>query len=156
MSGNGLRNYKIACNYFDEQGYKYKRDEEDLSIITGFGSDDIPIDLVIGVKDETDTIVITSRMPFEVKEEKRIDVALAVVAANFGRAYGVFDFNLDNGNIYFKLNDFLLNGDLNEELLDVMLTISLHVVDEYNDKFLALATGLMNVKEFLEWNNSKN
>lgn len=154
MSGNGQKNYKILCDYFDKREFHYKKFEEDLVITATFGGDDLPMEMVISINEDPNIISMTSQMPFTVKEDRRVDMAIAVVAANFGRSNGDFDLNLNDGKIFFKNSNFLLNSDLSEDLLDIMFAISLHTIDEYNDKFLALATDMITVKDYMEWINS--
>jgi hypothetical protein len=55
-----------------------------------------------------------------------------------------------DGSIVFRLTSSYLNSEISEDLLEYVLMVSAATVDEYNDKFLMLAKGMINIQKFLE------
>lgn len=147
--------YKDVCDYFDANGLSYDKDEAHLVVISKFSGDDLPVNMIIEVTEGLNLLSIISPMPFTVSEDKRIDVALAVVAANNGVRNGAFDLDLDSGRLVYKVCDLITDGKAGKDLLDYLFSISLNMIDDYNDKFFAVSFGAISVAEFIEWNKNK-
>ena len=89
-------------------------------------------------------------MPFKTDESKRIDMALAICAANYGLADGSFDYSLADGTILFRLTSSYRGIALSEELLEYMLMVAVSTVNEYNNKFFMISEGELTVQQFIE------
>ena len=87
-------------------------------------------------------------------EDKRVDGAIAVCAANYGLVDGSFDYDLRDGEIRFRLTSSYRESALSEDLFEYMIMVSAATVDQYNDKFFMIAKGIMTVQQFLEQENA--
>ena len=106
--------------------------------------------LVIEVDDDRQLVRVVSPMPFEMSENKRIEGAIATCAATYTLADGSFDYDLMRGKIYFRLTSSYRGCDIGEGMLDYMVDVSLSTIDRYNDKFMALNKGYINVTDFFD------
>ena len=68
----------------DYKGWHYERDEETLVVKSGVQGDDLPIQFLIVVNAEKELVQFLSKLPFSVREEKRVDLAVAICIANNG------------------------------------------------------------------------
>jgi len=91
-----------------------------------------------------------SKLPFNVEEDKRIDVALAICAVNYWLADGSFDYDLSDGSILFRLTSSYKESTLGEALFEYMVVVSAATVDNYNDKFFMMSKGMMTYQQFIE------
>ncbi len=145
-----VKTYNTLCEMLDDLDFKYERRDEKLSIVTGVQGDDFPIKLHVRVNPEKEIVSLFSFMPFTVEESKRVDLALAICAANYGLADGSFDFDLSDGTIMFRLTTSFLGSDLGKELFVYMVLVSTKTIDNYNDKFFMIAKGMLSVQDFIE------
>lgn len=143
--------YETVCKALENNGWKYTREEEDLVIRCGARGEDLPMDIVIVVNPEAQVVSLFSPMPYKIKEDKRVEAALAVCVANRGMVNGSFDYDLVEGIIHFRVVSSYRESILGEELFNYMLMIAAGTVDIYNDKFLMISNGMMSFEQFLEW-----
>lgn len=137
------------CQTLDKHDWKYQKDEEKLLISCSARGDDLPMELNIRVDADRSVVVLFSHMPFAIQEDKRLDLAVAVTAINNALADGSFDYNIADGNLYFRMTNSFVDSTLGEEVFSHMLFASCAIIDEYNDKFLMLAKGMISIQNFL-------
>lgn len=144
-----LDTFATLCQALDNNDWKYKKDEEELVIECGAQGDDLPMDINIHVDAERNVVLLLSRLPFVIQEDKRLDVAIAVSAVNNVLADGCFDYDVTNGRMYFRMTNSFIESKLSQEVFAYMLYCSCQTIDEYNDKFLMLAKGMLDMEKFL-------
>ena len=142
--------YNDICGMLDEKGIKYTRHDDDLVISCTVRGEDIPMDIIIFVHEKQQIVRILSPMPFTVPEDKRMDMAVAVNVANYGIMDGSFDYDISDGDVRFSLTSSYRESILSKELFDYMFMVSAFTIDEYNDRFLMLAKGMMSLEKFIE------
>lgn len=148
----GQNVYDTICKMFDEKGFHYKRFDEDLAINCTVRGDDIPMELIFMVRADRQIVQLHSPMPFTVPEDKRVDIALATTVVNNMLIDGSFDFDFSKGKISFRLTASYIESILGKELFEYMLMVSAATIDEYNDKFMMMAKGMMSFEQFLNSN----
>ena len=147
--------YETICKSLENNGWNYTREEEDLVIRCGIRGDDLPMDIVFIVNPKAQVVSLFSPMPYKIKEDKRVEAALAVCVANNGLVNGAFDYDLSDGSIHFRVVSSFCESILGEELFNYMIMIAAGTVDIYNDKFLMISNGMMNFQQFLEWDQKR-
>lgn len=150
----GQNVYETICKMFDDLNYHYERHDEDHVITCNVKGEDIPMDILFAVRDDRQIVQLISPMPFTVPEDKRIDIALAITVINDMLVDGSFDFDMAKGRVSFRLTSSYIESILGKELFEYMLMVSATTIDEYNDKFLMIAKGMISFEQFLE-NESK-
>ena len=147
--------FKDFCAALDEIKWHYEKNEGELVIDSGAQGDDLPMKFKVRILEEKEVISFSSWMPFVVSEDKRVDLALAICAANYGLCQGSFDMDLSDGSIMFRLTNCYTDCEgLSRELYREMIGIAVHTIDEYNDKFFAISKGMMTVQEFIKKENA--
>ena len=139
----------------DERDWHYEKDEEKLIVYSGVKGDDFPVEFIIAVDAEREVVRFMSKLPFNMPEEKRIDGAIAVCVANNGIVNGNFDYDINDGEIVFRLASSFKSGSvLSEDVFEYMIMASASMVDNYNDKFFMLSKGMMTIEQFIEKENN--
>ncbi len=146
----GKEVYKAMVKALRAQDWKFEEHEEDLVIVSNYQGDDIPIQFLIEVDSEREVIRFLAPMRFEVSEEKRIEMALAVTVANYGLVNGSFDYDLRDGEIRFRLTTSFTDCKVGEGFFMDMMATALFTTDKYNDKFLMISKGAMSLQQFME------
>lgn len=146
--------FSTIVSMLDNLGWKYEKHEEKLLIKSGVKGEDLPVEFIVIVKPRNEVVQFLSAMPFNMPEDKRVDGAIAVCAANYGLIDGSFDYDLRDGEIRFRLTTSYCDSTLGEELFKYMIMVSASTIDQYNDKFFMIAKGMMTVQQFLEQENA--
>lgn len=142
--------YEGLCNALTHDEWKFERHDEDLVVATGVRGDDLPMKFVIKVDAEREIVRLMSPLDFEVKEDKRMEMAVAVTMANNQMINGAFDFDLGDGKIVFRMTIPYCGSVLGREVFEYLVHGSAVTIDNYNEKLLALATGMMELEKYME------
>ena len=141
--------YATLCQALDAHEWHYKKHEEDLAIECGAQGDDLPIELNIRVDADRMLVLLLSHMPFVINEDKRLDVTIAVSAINNALVDGCFDYSVASGRMFFRMTNSYIESKIGEDVFAYMVFCACKTIDDYNDKFLMLAKGLMSVEQFI-------
>ena len=144
------RVFATLCAAFDANGWSYQKDEEKLQIECGFHGDDLPMEFTVVVDADRQLVALLSRLPYNIDEEKRLDLAIAVSVVNNLLVDGSFDFNVETGRLYYRMTSSFIDSEIGAEVFDYMLIVSNKTVDEYNDQFLMIAKGMVSVEDFIK------
>lgn len=141
--------YDAMCAAIDRRKWRYTKDEDRLLVRFSVIGDDIPMQFVMVVDVDRQLLRLFSPLPFKMSENKRIDGAIATCVATYELADGSFDYDLSDGAISFRLTASFRESMIGEGLFQYMISCSCAVVDEFNDKFLAIEKGLMSINDFI-------
>ncbi|MBE6871542.1 MAG: hypothetical protein E7491_06260 [Ruminococcaceae bacterium] len=147
--------YEKMCKALDSKGWKFKRFDEDLTISLGVRGDDLPMDLIMRVNTGAQVVSVFSPMGFKISEDKRVEAALAVCVANYGLVNGSFDYDINDGEIRFRATQSFRESITGDEVFEYLLAITNFTVDKYNDRFLMLSKGMIDLKKFIEMENAE-
>ncbi len=142
--------YSTLQEALDAQNWHYQTHADSLAITLEVNGDDIPMDFVLLVDGEREIVRMISLLPFKATEDKRIELAIATSQANFALADGCFVYDVEDGTIMFRITSSYRGSIISIDLLRYMINMACAIVDEYNDKFLAISTGALSLKEFLD------
>lgn len=142
--------YALMCQALDNKGWKYNKDEEKLVVYLGVNGDDIPLRLVMFVDAEKQKISLLSPLPFKMSEAKLLEGAVMTCVATYGLSDGCFEYDLTDGSITFRLTAGFLGSHIGEGLIHYMIDCACAVVDNYNDRFLAVDKDLMSLADFID------
>ena len=143
-----LRALDAVCAALDENNWHYDVDREDITASLTVNGDDIPMRMVFRCDKDFDYVsLICFVLPFSVDEAHAMDVAMAVNALNYSFQVGCFDFSLEKGNLIWRITSFY--ETLEPANVHKMISYTNYFVDKYNDRFFALAKGLMDVNTFI-------
>lgn len=142
--------FDFVCGMLDEDDWNYTKDEEQLAIETGARGEDLPIEFIIRVDAERNMILLLSQLPVTVKEDKCLDMSVAVSIANYGLVDGSFDYNIVSGKIYFRMTNSFIDSTVSKDLIMYLILCSCKTIDDYNDKFLMLSNGTISLEKFIE------
>ncbi len=143
--------FKALCDMLDENEWHYSKDMENLKITCGVQGDDLPMNIRIEVDADRQLVVLLSEMPFSVPEDRRVELAVAVSAANYGMVDGNFDYNYLDGSILFRMTSSFMDSLVGKEMFNYMLMCACATIDRYNDKFFMVTKKEMSVEEILEF-----
>ena len=146
--------YAQLCKTLDKEDWKYTKHEEDLVVTTGARGEDFPIDLVIFVDAKREVVRLHSPLPLTVQEDKRVELAAAVNIANRGMVHGCFDYDITKGKIYFRMTNSFKDSNLDAEVYKYLVYCACSTVDNYNDKFMMVAKGILSLEKFIEMENA--
>lgn len=142
--------YDKLCGLLDSKKLKYNKDDDELVVHMRISGDDLPMEFIIVIDEDRQLLRLMSPLPFDVAEDKRMEVAIATCAATNKIVEGCFDYDISDGSISFRMTASFIDSDIGEDLFMYMVAYSTTIVDEYNDKFFAIGKGLMSISDYLE------
>lgn len=142
--------YKTMVKALKAKNWKFAEHENDLTIVSSYTGEDIPITYLMRVDSEREVVQYLSPLPFKIEESKRIDAAVAVCVANYGLVNGSFDFDITDGEIRYRLTTSFCDSELGEGFFYDMMATAVITTDNYNDKFMMLNKGLITLQQFID------
>lgn len=130
----------------DNMGLSYGK-EDDMIMLEVVGKD-IPMEFRFAVNAKKETIVVYSRLPIDVVEEKSEPIVYAICATNYKILNGCFEYDEERASIFFRMTESYRNSEISEEMIRYLIRCSLNTVDDYNDKLLLISRGLMTLEEY--------
>ncbi len=149
FSVNATATYEKVCKAIDNIGLPYNKFDNELALASSVYGEDMLIDFIIAVDDETQLVKVLSRLPFTVDEEKRFDMAIAICAVNNRLSDGCFDYDIASGDIIFRLTSSFKDSRLDLNVFDYMFYMSIRTVDHYNIKLYNFSEGNIDLAEFI-------
>ncbi|MBQ8962159.1 MAG: YbjN domain-containing protein [Ruminococcus sp.] len=140
--------FAIVKGALDDNEWTYDCDEDKMIISCSSQGEDLPIDINIHVDADRQMIIFTSQIPVTFPEDKIVEAAVAVAEINTHLVDGSFDLNIGTGKVYFRLTGCFLDSLITRTFFDYIMITSIRTVDDFNDKLLMLAKGMMDLKEF--------
>ncbi len=147
-----LRVFRGLCDNLDKRNWNYQKDEERLRIECTAHGDDLPMDLSIRVEADRQLLMLLSTLPFNVPEDKRLDLAIAITHVNDRLVDGSFDYNISDGRILFRLTSSFIDSEIGNDLFTYLVGCSCQTIDAFNDKLMRVALDMMGVEEFISNN----
>lgn len=147
--------YQAFIDHMTKKGFHFDRHDDDLVISMIAQGEDLPQPTIIRVLKDRDVVQVLSPIPSKIPEDKRVDGAIAVSVANYGMINGCFDYDMNDGEIRFRLAQSYVDIDFNDELVRYMLGIVFFTTDKYNDRFFMLGKGMMSLEDFINKENNK-
>ena len=111
--------------------------------------DDIPMEFVVFIDTDRQLVRMLSRLPFKFPEDNRVNGAVATSYINYKLADGSFDYDYSTGEVTFRLTATFIDSLISEDLLLYMVACACYTVDEYNDKLLMVAKGMLPIDQFI-------
>lgn len=145
--------YSIVCDALDGEGWQYEKNEDRLSVEAITKGDDFPITFYMKAHEKTGALTFVSKMPFVIPHDKRMDVALAICMINDSIVNGFFDFNIPNGEVYFRMSSTFIGVEMSKEVPVYLLYSSCSTVDRYNDVLFMISKGMMSLSQLEEMIN---
>jgi len=142
--------FATMCRMLDNNDWNYKKDEENLTVECGARGEDLPMELHIRVDADRQVISVISMLPVTFAEDKRIDGAVAATMINYQIKNGFFDYDMAEGHVFFRLPNSFQGSLLSEAAMHYLVMVSCGTIDEYNDKLLMLAKGMISIEQFME------
>ena len=143
------KTFSTICLALDKENWPYQKDEQNLRIECKAQGDDMPIELIVRVDPEGMRVTVLSHIPFVIQEDKRLEMAIAISAVNSILVDGCFDYDVTSGHIFFRMTNSFFESELGAEVFNYMLYCSCQTIDDFNDKFLMIAKGMLSLEQFL-------
>lgn len=141
--------YEDLCAVLDSKNWRYTKKEDKLIVELELCGEDIPMRFLMMVDVSRQLLRVLSPMPFNFKQDKLVDGAIAACVASYGLPDGSFDYDIKSGCLFFKQTVSFIDTEVGQGLIEYIVYCSSCVVDEYNDKFMALNNGIISISDFV-------
>lgn len=142
--------YGTLCSALTNRKWTYNKEDENLIVRTSAVGDDLSMQLYIKVDANRSVMFLKSKMPFPVPQERIHDIMQAITIANWAMLNGMFEMDMNDGYVGFKVVVPFMESMLSEKLCNYMIDMSCRMIDIFNDKLLAVSEGKMSLDEFYQ------
>lgn len=142
--------YSTLIKMLDGIKWKYQRHDEKLAVVSDAQGEDLPIEVLMAIEPKQELVHFISRLPFKAPEDKRVETAIAICAANYGLVDGRFELNIQDGEISFRIATSYRDSAIGKGALEYILMTGIAIVDAYNDKLFMLTKGVTTIEQFIE------
>ena len=145
--------FNTIIKHLDGAGLKYKvmdgRDGDYMINFTMKGKD-LPMEFFLVVDVKRELIMIKSPDFTSFPAEKIGDAAKAVCAINYAIADGSYALDVKDGHLMWTMTSSYAGSLISEEVIHYMIAISIITVDKFNDMFMMLNMGILDIDTFIE------
>lgn len=142
--------YEMFKDDLTDSKIRFEPHDDDLVISMTVNGEDLPQPTLVMVDKDREVVRLLSPLPAKIPEDKRIDAAVAVSAANYGLVNGSFDYDISDGEIRYRVCQSYAGTVLNRETVRYLLGVIFFTTDQYNDRFFMLGKGMMSLEDFLK------
>ena len=142
--------YQQLKDHLDAHGIKYTPHDNDQVITLTAQGEDFPIPLIIRVIGEIEILRISSPIPGNFPEDKRIDAAVAVATINDQLMIGTFTLDMNDGSVAYRICHNFHDNDISEEQIRYLITAMFKITDDFNDSLFLLSKGMITLDQFIE------
>ena len=146
--------YQLLKATLDKGEWEYVAKDEDLVIVSGCTGDDFPIKFIFRVDPQRECLTFHTSDFATFTDENFIDGALATCVANHGLVFGHFDYDVSDNTVCYTMSNSILGTEFNEIFFIDMLNTAVNTVDRYNDRFIMLSKGLIDIHKFIDLDNN--
>lgn len=150
MSSSAREVYEAFKSHLTRNNIRFDPHDDDLVITMTVTGEDLPQPTIIRVMESRDVVQILSPLPSKIPEDKRVDGAIAVSVANYGIINGSFDYDMEDGEVRFRVAQSYRGIVMNDDMIRYLLSITFSTTDTYNDRFFMFGKGLMTLEQFIE------
>ena len=143
--------YGTICSALDNRKWHYNKEEDNLIIRTSVRGEDLSMNLYIKVDADRSVMYLKSAMPFETPRNRIDDMMRMVTIANWAMLNGMFEMDINDGYVGFKMVAPFMQSIISEKLCNYMIDLSCRMIDKFNDKFLAVLQDKMTMEQFVEF-----
>ena len=142
--------FDAICAALDERRWYYEKDKEKFTLNVKANGQDLFMELDVSCDKDKRIVMLLSRLPFTVAEDRRLEMAQAISYINAFLGEGCFDYHYKKGTICFRMTSSYRGSTLDKTVFDRMIMMSFSTVDRYNDKLLLYSLGTLSLAEFVK------
>lgn len=141
--------YSTLCKTLDDMQWSYQKEEQNdhFAVYTSAVGKDLTMKLAIRIDIDRQVMYLKSPMPFDVPENQRDKLALAMARVNWSMLNGSFETDHSDGFVAFKLVVPYMQSMLSVEVCRYMILLSCNMIDKFNDKLKSVVEDRMTIEE---------
>ncbi len=134
----------------DKNEFRYTFDKERMVLESGLTSDGTSVKIKVLFQGGGSVIYFLIPFPFNIKEERRAEAAVATCTLNYKVLLGSFSYDFRDGEIHYEYSQLVENSIISgEDLYTVLITCLKTALKNY-DKFYMLSKGMIELNAFFE------
>ena len=143
--------FQQLCAAFDSYEFRYNTDRNsDGSLVAcgGCRTGAFATTIIAVVRPQLWLVSFLAKVPCNVPENRRFEMAAAVAQANYNRHEGNFDYNLRTGDVSWRLTANYYGCETDTELYRMLLAKTATVLEDIGGPLAAVGEGRITLAEF--------
>lgn len=134
----------------DKNEFKYSFDKERMVLESNLTSEGTSVRIKVMFQSDGAVVYFIVPFPFNIKEERRAEAAVATCMVNYKLLLGSFSYDFGDGELHYEYSQIVENSVIaGEDLFNVFITC-LRAALRYYDKFYMLSKGMIELNEFFD------
>ena len=142
--------YETVCRALDVAGWKFDKNDEELSVDLLMQGENMPIRCLFRVDKERCVLGLYAFTPLTIPEDRRIHVCYAANLINWRIVDGCYDSSPLKEGLLFRVTQSFRGCEISTVQVEYMTVIACRTVDEYALRFQDLAEGKMELADFVK------
>ena len=151
MAIDASKVYNDLCTHLTACGWKYDRHDEDKVITLTMRGIDLPMELILAIKEEQEVICLYSPIRPTPPKEKRTEIGMAVNMANYAVIFGSFMYDAYDRDLQWHATLPYRDNSITQNQVHYLVMASCAVIDRYSAWFMMLGKGNVTLKQFYEF-----
>lgn len=144
-----LKNYHAVCQALDQQNLQYTRHDDNLVVTLGIQGEHAQVTILFHVDEKRNAVMLLSKLPFDIPEDKRVELALYIAAINNHLFAGCFDLDVFSGSISFRLATVYAGSVLDKEAYSQVFAMAVSSIDAHSEKLSLLLKGEVSIEQLI-------
>ena len=140
--------------FLKKQNYKFEimdtKDAGFYALKYGVIGEDFPMEFNVIVDPELRLLMVKSLQPVQISPEKIAEAAIAVCLINSHITDGSYSLDPTNGMVVFSATTSFAGSLISEEVFAYLMQLSEVIVDDFNDMFVLLQKGAIDLGAFFK------
>jgi len=143
-------NFDKVVEFFHQENWRFFKADERPTIYTSCNCQNGSWQCFANVSEDETLFSFVSRLSVSVPADKRSAVAEYLTRANYGLNLGNFEMDFEDGEIRYKTNIDVQDGELTIQMIKRMVYINIFTVDRYLPGILSVIYGGSNPSQEIE------
>lgn len=141
--------YTTLCNFFDEQKWKYGKDDRQMKAGGEVQGNKGTYSFHFQVNPENSLVRLVLFLPFGIPKEKSTEIAVVITGLNSLLAGGCFALDAQRELGFYRISNSFYDSTLDREVFIQMLLCAVGTVDMVAEKLASFVTGKMDMEQLL-------
>lgn len=141
--------FDFLCETLDEEKIKHQNEEDFFATFFSLDDGEQVVDILMQVDPHRELLILCAQLPFEVKNVRRLDMAVAICAASAMLKFGTFYYDVKEGNVQFVNAEHYRNNQITDKLFTSWIRKAVETIKKHGKDLQAVNEGTMTLQEFL-------
>ena len=140
--------FNLIVSVAEKRKADYLKDPLDKSLLISLSEDNEEFGVTLKVEEKKGIIIVCGLITAIFPRSGSLDAAIACCLVNNLLIDGCCEFCLNDGSVNYRTSMPYIDAEINEKTIGSLIDMATNVLNDFNDRFVKLADGEMDLREF--------